>query len=103
MSTQSNFSLARLLSQLLAGAGRLLWGLGKRGYALALILIVLWLSWRALYYLVAALILPARPPEQIVNTPVRLNQSVMIRPQNAAKSMPTIATDRSPLSPLSST
>ena len=98
MSTPTDISRAGLPRRIVSGAGRLLWGLGKRGYALTLILIVLWLSWKAVYYLVAALILPEKPPAQIANTPVRLSQSVLMRPQNAAKSLPTIVNDRSPLS-----
>jgi hypothetical protein len=98
MSTQTDFSFGRILRRVLSGAGRLVWQLGKRGYALALISLVLWLSWMSLHYLVAALILPARPPAQIVDTPLRLKPSVMMRSQNAAKSMPTISNDRSPLS-----
>jgi hypothetical protein len=41
----------------------------KRGYAAALIIIILWVSWRAFQYLLISLVLTARPPPQIVDLP----------------------------------
>lgn len=59
---RSAFRIARGL--LVGGATRL--------YALILIAIVLYLSWRAFKYLILALLLPAPPPPQIVDIPRRM-------------------------------
>ena len=98
MSILSGSNRANLLKRGVYAAGRLLRQIGKRSYALVLILIILWLSWRAIFYLVAALILPSRPPAQIVDIPTRLNQAVLIRSQTGDKGELTIAHNRSPLS-----
>lgn len=98
MSPLSGSSLKSAFRRVLSRTGRLLWEMGKRGYAMILILIVLWLSWRALFYLVSALMLPAKPPTQIVDIPTRLNESVLMRPDTAVKGAPTTANQRSPLS-----
>jgi hypothetical protein len=41
----------------------------KRGYAVGLILIIVWLSWRALRYLLLSLVLTPGPPAQVVDLP----------------------------------
>ncbi len=82
----------------LALAGRLLWGLGKRCYALLLITIILGLSGQACYYLISSLMLPARPPARITDVPTRLSESVLLRPETAAAAGTTAANRRSPLS-----
>ena len=69
-----------------------------RGYALVLVAIVLWLSWRAFYYLVAALILPAQPPGQIVDIPVRLNAESLTRSETAFQGVQATRNPRGPLS-----
>lgn len=98
MSLLSSYSFKGVIRRVVSRAGRLLWEMGKRGYAMVLILIVLWLSWRALFYLVSALILPAKPPTQIVDIPTRLNESILTRPETGAKGALTTANQRSPLS-----
>jgi hypothetical protein len=70
----------------------------KRGYALTLIVLVLWLSWQALFYLISSLMLPARPPKQIVDIPTKLNESVLVRSATARKTTTTTVNQRSPLS-----
>ena len=59
MSTRFGSRLWRTLGRAMTRVGRLLREIGKRGYALILILVVLWLSWQALAYLLTALMLPA--------------------------------------------
>ena len=75
---------------------RLLLGLGKRVYALLLIVVVLWLSWRAFKYLLVALIFSAPPPPQIVELPRRMDVS-MLSPQ--AYSAAGIAATENPRTP----
>lgn len=98
MSTSSRSSPPGALRRIGSGLGLVLRAVGKRSYSLFLILLIIWLSWRALFYLVSALILPARPPSQIVDIPTRLNESVMMRAPSAAKTASTTVNPRSPLS-----
>lgn len=79
-----------------SSVGRLLRQLAKRVYAVALVLIILWLSWRAVFYLVSSLMLPAKPPPQIVDIPTRLSPSAVVRSDSAA--IQATANPRSPLS-----
>jgi hypothetical protein len=72
--------------------------MGKRGYALFLILIVLWLSWRAIHYLVSSLILPSRPPSEIVNVPTKLKEANLQRSQDSPPSESIKIHQRTPLS-----
>lgn len=98
MSTLSDLKPIKAVRRALSRAGRLLWELGKRGYAVILILIILWLSWQAVFYLVSSLMLPARPPAQIVDIPIKLNESILMRSETAAKSAETTENQRGPLS-----
>ncbi len=66
------------------GLGHVWWEALKRLYALALMVLVAWLSWRAFAYLVIALLLPARPPPQITEIPKRLDAATLSRPQPLA-------------------
>ncbi|MFQ5804970.1 MAG: hypothetical protein ACE5I3_00820 [Phycisphaerae bacterium] len=77
--------------------GRLLLGLVKRIYAVALIAIVLWLSWRAFWYLLDSLIFSAPPPAQIVDLPLRLDDAVLQRPGSAFVGMTVTENPRTPL------
>ncbi|MEP0845726.1 MAG: hypothetical protein HRF50_02770 [Phycisphaerae bacterium] len=61
------------------GAERLVLWVVKRIYALLLIAIILWLSWKAFEYLLVSLILPTPPPAQVVDIPTRLDRSVLER------------------------
>ncbi len=98
MSTRPGSRPLAALQRLFSPLGRLLWTLGKRGYAVVLILVVLWLSWRALFYLVSSLMLPARPPSQIVDIPTKLNTSVLMRPVTAGQGRLATVNRRTPLS-----
>jgi hypothetical protein len=77
---------------------RFLWGLLKRGYAAALILLVVWLSWLAINYLVSSLLMPARAPTQIVDIDTTLRPSTMSRKEAGAKGGRMAARPRTPLS-----
>lgn len=79
MRTPTGSKAIKLFQRAASVGGRLFWQLAKRGYAIAIIVIVLWLSWQALFYLISALMLPAKPPQQIVGIPTRLTESVVMR------------------------
>ena len=97
MSTQSGSDSPRTSGNALSKMGGILLSIGRRCYALTLILIVLWLSWLAVFYLVSALILPARPPKYIVDIPTRLDEATLMRPPSS-KGTPSITNPRSPIS-----
>jgi hypothetical protein len=84
-----------------AGAGRrVLRGvldLVKRVYALALMVLVLWLSWLAFEYLLVSLIFPAPPPEQIVDLPLRPDKRMMDQPPAAFTGVLSVENPRAPL------
>ncbi len=79
-------------------AGGLVWGLARRVYALALMCLVLWLSWKAFIYLVAALILPAEAPPQIVDLPTRLDETTLARSGGSFAGLRATENPRVPLS-----
>jgi len=81
----------------LAAVGAL-WNLTRRIYALALMWVVLWLSWKAFYYLLAALILPAEPPPQIVDLPTRLDKKTLARSGGSFTGIQATENPRGPLS-----
>ena len=97
MSEPSHPQQGNAFRRALAGLRWALLEFGKRGYALVLIGVILWLSWLAVHYLVTSLILPGRPPAQIVDIPTKLDQSAMIRSELAASAQAT-ANPRGPLS-----
>ena len=76
--------------------GRLVLGLVKRVYAVTLIVVVLWLSWNAFWYLLDSLIFSAPPPAQIVDLPLRLDESVLER---ATGTFAGIVATRNPRTP----
>ena len=96
MSAPSDSKPGNAVRRALSSAGRLLCELGQRSYAVLLIVVILWLSWRAVFYLVSSLMLPARPPAQIVDIPTKLNESILIR--SGAKSARATDNPRGPLS-----
>ena len=49
----------------------------RRVYAVGMILLVAWLSYRALWYLLGTLMFPTATPEQIVGIPKRLTEEVL--------------------------
>jgi len=78
-------------------AGRLLVGIGKRVYALALIALVLWLSWLAFRYLLVSLIFAAPPPPQIVGLPLRANEAMLAAGAPAFAGVQAVENPRAPL------
>jgi hypothetical protein len=84
--------------QMALAAGGLAWNLARRIYALALIWVVLWLSWKAFFYLLAALILPAEPPPQIVDLPTRLDEKILARAGGSFAGIQATENPRVPLS-----
>ena len=76
----------------------LVWNLLRRIYALALIWLVLWLSWKAFFYLLAALILPAEAPPQIVDLPTRLDETTLARSGGSFAGIQATENPRVPLS-----
>jgi hypothetical protein len=76
---------------------RLLLALVRRTYAVAVIVLVLWLSFLALRYLIATLILPPPVPPQVVGIPTRLGESVL-KTQRAQ--WPGVQASENPRTPL---
>ncbi len=83
MKLPSPTEIRRVASAGLRSAGRLARIVTPRIYALVLILLIGWLTWRSVRYLVASLTRPARPPAQIVDLPTRLDEA-MLRTQSSA-------------------
>jgi hypothetical protein len=98
MNTRSDTHPEGVFKRLGRTIGRLVWALLKRGYAAALIVIVLWLSWQAVHYLVSSLLLPARPPAQIVDIDTTLTPSTLLRLETSTKGGRVIPRPRTPLS-----
>jgi hypothetical protein len=78
-------------------AWRLLLAVVRRTYAMAVIVLVLWLSFLALRYLVATLILPPLVPPQVVGIPTRLSERVL---QTVRAQWPGVEASENPRNPL---
>lgn len=81
MTTPVNNSMPADRSPLFAGLRSLaarLWSIVRRIYALGLIALILWLSVRAIRYLVVSLITPAATPAQIAALPKSLDMSTLL-------------------------
>ncbi len=76
---------------------RVVFDILRRIYALALISLVLYLSWLAFDYLLRALVLPPRPPSQITEVPLRLDGRVL---QATREEFPGLAATEHPRTPL---
>jgi len=86
-----------VLRGMLRAIGRAAASLIRRAYALALIVVVLGLSWRALRYLVVSLIFAAPPPPQITQLPTRLGGDVLRTRQREFAGVVATEHARSPL------
>jgi hypothetical protein len=69
----------------------------ERVYAAAVIVVVAWLSYRALYYLVITLMFPTPAPPQITGVPTRLTQEVLKTAQSEWVGVQTNENPRAPL------
>jgi hypothetical protein len=76
---------------------RLVLAVVRRGYAIAVIVLVLWLSFFALRYLLATLILPPPVPPQVVGIPTRLGESVL---KTRRTQWPGVEASENPRNPL---
>jgi hypothetical protein len=76
---------------------RILLGFIKRVYALALIALVLYLSFSAFAYLVNALILQPPPPPQIVDLPLRADEGLLETNVLAFRGVTAVENPRVPL------
>lgn len=94
--TAGNTASASVGVRVARGLWRFLLGLIKRAYALALIALILWLSWKAFEYLVVSLILPTPTPPQIADVPARLDRSVLDRGPRAFAGIAATDTPRLP-------
>ena len=70
---------------------------GLRTYAVALIGVIVWLTWRAFRYLVVSLMFAAPPPPQITELPVRLDASLLEKGRTAFAGIDAVQHARSPL------
>ncbi len=66
-------------------------------YALALILIIGWLSWRAFRYLAVSLIFATPPPEQVTALPRSLGEEAILGGRSAFAALGAVEHPRSPL------
>ncbi len=82
MKMPSRRTILRGASAALRSTGRFGRIISPRVYALVLIMLIGWLTWRSVRYLVASLIRPAEAPAQIVELPMRLNEA-MLRTQSS--------------------
>lgn len=82
---------------LLISAERVSLDLFKRIYALALILLILYVSYRAVRYLVLALITPSETPAQISSIPKRLDADLITHGRPDFKGLFAVDHPRSPL------
>lgn len=70
---------------------------GLRTYAVALIGVVIWLTWQAFRYLVVSLMFAAPPPVQITELPVRLDAALLEKGRTAFAGIDAVQHARSPL------
>ncbi|MFO0840657.1 MAG: hypothetical protein U1D55_19275 [Phycisphaerae bacterium] len=72
--------------------------IGRRAYAAALILVIFWVSYRAVRYLVVSLIVPTSTPAQISGIPKRLDASVLAGERPDWLGLSSVDNPRGPLS-----
>jgi len=80
-----------------AAAGRIALHALQRVYALALIVVIGWLTYSAVAYLVASLVAPAAAPPQITAFPVRLDEEVLRTQRSRWLAMTATEAPRLPL------
>ena len=78
--------------------GGVLGGLIQRVYAIVLIAVILWASYRAIHYLVVFLMFPPPPPLQITQVPKRLDEALLRTSADDFAGMTATEHVRSPLS-----
>jgi hypothetical protein len=76
---------------------RLILEIVRRVYAVGMIALVTWLSYRALWYLLGTLMFPSATPEQIVGIPKRLTAEVLKTHRASWEGLQASATPRTPL------
>lgn len=90
--------LRRFVRAIGRGAKRFTISFLRRGYALAMALIIIWLSVRAITYLIDSLIKPAKSPAQVEAVPLRLNEQWLHKPRPDWLGLQVVENPRSPLS-----
>lgn len=78
-------------------AARFFMGLVKRLWALALMALILWLSWRAINYLLVSLVFTTPPPPVIVDLPLRPDATMLQTSPQAFKGLTGVEHPRAPL------
>lgn len=91
---QTTMRRAWLLSRL---AFRVAWEWTPRAYAVAMVLLIGWLTWLAVSYLITSLATESGPPVQVTGLPTRLNQSVQQSERTAFRAVDAAEFPRSPL------
>jgi hypothetical protein len=80
---------------------RMAWGVIRasfsRIYAVSLIALIGWLTWRSVSYLVVALIYPSEVPAQIAELPTRLDRESLRTEREAWRALEATESPRSPL------
>jgi mono/diheme cytochrome c family protein len=69
----------------------------KRVWALLLIIIILWLSWRAFRYLLDSLVFEGPVPPQVIQLPLRTNEQMLESPATAFAGLQAVEHPRVPL------
>jgi hypothetical protein len=80
------------------GAVRFGASLLRRGYALALAVIIVWLSYHAIAYLIHSLVTPTQSPAQVEGVPLRLDEQWLHKPRPDWLGLQVVENPRSPLS-----
>ncbi|OWY68464.1 hypothetical protein B7486_25955 [cyanobacterium TDX16] len=97
MSSQKLESLFRQTWRAVRLTVRFLWGAIPRAYAVAMVLLISWLTWMAVSYLISSLASDDGPPAQITGLPTRLDRSVQAASRTQFAALDSAEFPRSPL------
>ncbi len=89
--------ILRKTAVLLVRMGRLLIESVPRLYSLVILILVCWLTYRAVRYLVVSLIVPSGVPAQIAGLPTRMTEEVLRSERQAFPALDLTETPRTPL------
>ncbi|MBK8270957.1 MAG: hypothetical protein IPK83_22675 [Planctomycetes bacterium] len=89
--------IGRLLQTLPRATWKVIRASLPRAYAVSMILIIGWLTWRSVSYLVVSLLYPTEVPAQIADLPTRLDRESLRKEREAWKAVDATDSPRSPL------
>lgn len=85
------------IRSLVVGIGRVLREAIRRAYALVLLILIGWVSWRAFDYLLVSLIVPSETPRQITALPRRMDPDLLKTQRAEWEALSAVPHARSPL------